>query len=73
MSHLANASETERLEDQLVKRLCETLSSYLEPEQVNECLRAYHFGASAHANQQRKSGEAYICHPVSVAILKTRQ
>jgi RelA/SpoT family (p)ppGpp synthetase len=29
--------------------------------------KAYEYGASAHQNQIRMSGEAYICHPLSVA------
>ena len=40
----------------------------MEPNQVEECVRAYEFGARAHSGQYRKSGEAYICHPVAVAI-----
>jgi len=35
---------------------------------IDDCVRAYEFSADAHAGQFRKSGEAYICHPVSVAI-----
>ena len=55
-------------QEALVKRLSETLSGYLDSEQVDDCLRAYRFGAEAHAGQTRKSGESYICHPVSVAL-----
>ncbi|KJV07940.1 RelA/SpoT family protein [Methylocucumis oryzae] len=58
----------ERPQDQLIKRLCETLSNYLETQQIEDCVRAYEFGALAHQGQTRKSGEDYICHPVSVAI-----
>ena len=58
----------EHPEEKLLKQLCVQLQSYLEPSQVDEVVRAYHFSASAHSGQFRKSGEAYICHPVSVAI-----
>ncbi len=68
MLQVAENFEYESPQDALVKRLCSTLSSYLEPAQVNDCVRAYEFGAKAHAGQFRKSGEAYICHPVAVAI-----
>jgi GTP diphosphokinase / guanosine-3',5'-bis(diphosphate) 3'-diphosphatase len=68
MSQVAENIELEPPQDKLVKTLCSTLSSYLEPAQVNECVRAYEFGAWAHSGQYRKSGEAYICHPVAVAI-----
>lgn len=68
MSQVAESIELELPQDKLVKTLCSTLSSYLEPTQVKECVRAYEFGAWAHSGQYRKSGEAYICHPVAVAI-----
>ncbi len=58
----------ELLESQLVSRLSSTLESYLDAKHVEQCLRAYEFGALAHKGQFRKSGEPYICHPVSVAI-----
>lgn len=64
----ADTIELERPQDQLIRRLCATLSSYLDQNQINDCIRAYEFGAAAHAGQFRKSGEAYICHPVAVAI-----
>ncbi|WP_370690871.1 bifunctional (p)ppGpp synthetase/guanosine-3',5'-bis(diphosphate) 3'-pyrophosphohydrolase [Methylicorpusculum sp.] len=40
----------------------------MDQAQIDDIVRAYHFGAEAHTGQFRKSGEAYICHPVSVAI-----
>jgi RelA/SpoT family (p)ppGpp synthetase len=62
------AAPPERPQDALILRLCDTLAGYLEQSQIDECVRAYEFGAFAHRNQVRKSGEAYICHPVAVAI-----
>jgi len=50
-----------------VRRLVETLESYLPDEQVARVLEAYEFGAAAHQGQTRKSGEPYITHPVAVA------
>ena len=44
------------------------MNNYLDQKQINDVIRAYHFSAAAHSGQFRKSGEAYICHPVSVAI-----
>ncbi|MFA6984759.1 MAG: HD domain-containing protein, partial [Arenimonas sp.] len=43
------------------------LLEYLPEAQVLRVRRAYQVGASAHAGQIRKSGEAYITHPVAVA------
>ena len=68
MLEVADTIELERPQEKLIRRLCSTLSSYLEQAQIDECVRAYEFGAKAHAGQFRKSGEAYICHPVAVAI-----
>jgi len=65
----AGLADTGKLQEHLVGRLCAALSSYLEQAQVDECLKAYEYGAQAHEGQYRKSGEDYICHPVSVAII----
>ena len=43
------------------------LADYLPPDQVRQVRRAYEVGARAHEGQTRKSGEAYITHPVAVA------
>ncbi|WP_290885516.1 bifunctional (p)ppGpp synthetase/guanosine-3',5'-bis(diphosphate) 3'-pyrophosphohydrolase [Arenimonas sp.] len=43
------------------------LADYLPPDQVRQVRRAYEIGARAHEGQTRKSGEAYITHPVAVA------
>ncbi|ASF47371.1 RelA/SpoT family protein [Methylovulum psychrotolerans] len=58
----------ERPQDVLICRLCDTLSLYLDQSQIDDCVRAYQFGANVHQGQVRKSGEDYICHPISVAI-----
>jgi len=53
--------------DHGLRRLIETLEAYLPAEQVESVMLAYDFGAAAHDGQKRKSGEAYISHPVAVA------
>ena len=47
--------------------MLDTLERYLPEEQVEMVMRAYEFGAAAHAGQTRKTGEPYISHPVAVA------
>jgi len=60
--------DVEHPEEKLLNQLCDILSGYLDQDNIQWVVRAYHFGAAAHSGQFRKSGEAYICHPVSVAI-----
>ncbi len=50
-----------------LRRLIETLESYLAEDQVERIVKAYEFGAIAHEGQTRLSGEPYISHPVAVA------
>jgi len=69
MNGLAINLTIERPEEKLLNRLCLALSEYLDPAQIDEVVRAYQFSADAHHGQYRKSGEAYICHPLSVALL----
>ncbi len=69
MNTIADPLLPERTEIELVERLRQRLSGYLEENQVNDCVRAYQFGADAHRGQFRRSGEAYICHPLSVALI----
>ena len=63
MSKLPGASKR----DHGVRRLVQTLKSYLPAEQLAQIIAAYEFGALAHKGQTRKTGEAYITHPVAVA------
>ena len=69
MVDLAPTIDTELPEEKLFRRLCSILSTYLEPSQIEATQKAFEFGAEAHSGQFRLSGEAYICHPLSVAII----
>ncbi len=60
--------QNDALEKILFRRLCRILDEYLEVDQINDIIRAYQVGSKAHKGQFRKSGEPYICHPISVAI-----
>ncbi|MGZ8189882.1 MAG: RelA/SpoT family protein [Methylococcaceae bacterium] len=68
MSKIADTIELDRPQDELIRRLRSTLSGYLDQTEIDACVHAYEFGANAHSGQFRKTGEAYICHPVAVAI-----
>jgi len=50
-----------------ISQLVAKLEAYLPPEQVERVRDAYEYAESAHKGQKRRSGEAYITHPVAVA------
>ncbi|ACE84809.1 RelA/SpoT family protein [Cellvibrio japonicus] len=52
---------------QTIEALSHRLSSYLEPPQISLVKRAYFYAEQAHDGQKRRSGEAYITHPLAVA------
>jgi guanosine-3',5'-bis(diphosphate) 3'-pyrophosphohydrolase len=52
---------------QTLDALNTTLRSYLNTEQSNQVNRAYFFAEQAHYGQRRRSGEAYVTHPLAVA------
>ena len=45
------------------------LGDYLSQEEVKLVKKAYKIADKAHSGQFRKSGEAYISHPLSVALI----
>lgn len=47
--------------------LATDLSDYLGKDQVNSVRRAYYYAEQAHDGQFRRSGEAYVTHPLAVA------
>ena len=50
-----------------IDNLADRLSTYLGPDQVNLVRRAYFYAEQAHDGQRRRSGEAYVTHPLAVA------
>ena len=49
--------------------LYSTLGDYLSQDEVELVKKAYKIADKAHSGQYRKSGEAYISHPMSVALI----
>lgn len=47
----------------------EELESYLDEEEIEQCLKAYQVAEKAHEGQMRRSGEFYITHPVAAALI----
>lgn len=56
-------------ENRLFATLNAELKSYLRPLDEKLLKKAYDFAAKAHIDQKRKSGEPYIIHPLSAAII----
>lgn len=50
-----------------ISDLCRMLQTRLAEEQIQQIYQAYLMAAEAHDGQKRKSGEAYIYHPLAVA------
>ena len=50
-----------------IDALAARLSTYLGADQVNLVRRAYFYAEQAHDGQRRRSGEAYVTHPLAVA------
>ncbi|AHL73933.1 (p)ppGpp synthetase [Stutzerimonas stutzeri] len=50
-----------------IDALADRLSTYLGADQVNQVRRAYFYAEQAHDGQRRRSGEAYVTHPLAVA------
>ncbi|WP_372873784.1 bifunctional GTP diphosphokinase/guanosine-3',5'-bis pyrophosphate 3'-pyrophosphohydrolase [Pseudomonas sp.] len=50
-----------------IDAFADRLSGYLDNDQVNLVRRAYFYAEQAHDGQRRRSGEAYVTHPLAVA------
>ena len=50
-----------------IGQLVSKIESYLPPDQVERVREAFDYAEAAHEGQKRKSGEAFITHPVAVA------
>ena len=52
-----------------IDAFADRLSTYLDGDQVNLVRRAYFYAEQAHDGQRRRSGEAYVTHPLAVASI----
>ena len=50
-----------------VQEITEELLKYLPNADIGIVQKAYEYSAKAHLGQSRRSGEAYISHPIEVA------
>ena len=59
-------------DDVTIEMILEKVREYLDDEeQIRVIEDAYSFAKKKHEGQYRKSGEAYICHPMNVALILT--
>ena len=58
--------------DQDNSSLTQLIKTYLPKREIDKVWEAYRFSEKAHSGQKRRSGEAYISHPVSVACIAAR-
>lgn len=54
---------------QSIEAFSKSLSEYLPPAQIEQVTQAYFYAEQAHEGQSRRSGEAYITHPLAVASI----
>ncbi len=63
--------------DQIVQEAAEKVFASMEyrvqPEQLQQLKDAFEFARDAHKEQRRKSGEPYIIHPISVAMIAAEE
>ena len=50
-----------------IGQLVSKIETYLPPDQVERVREAFEYAETAHKGQKRKSGEAFITHPIAVA------
>jgi GTP pyrophosphokinase len=51
------------------ERLIEQAETYLAPDEIENLKKAFNVANAAHKGQLRKTGEAYINHPIQVALI----
>ena len=62
----------DKTKEELYAELVETIKEYNLEDELGIVEKAYRLADEAHKEQKRKSGEPYIIHPISVAIILTK-
>lgn len=69
---LAENPQESELEVTTIEQLVEITKKYLPEEEAEKLYEVYEFSKKAHEGQVRRSGEAYISHPLAVAGIIAR-
>ena len=59
----------EELTPDAFERLLEQAETYLSSDEIRQLKHAYDFASKSHKGQVRKTGEAFINHPIQVALI----
>lgn len=69
----STTSDYEKIVNGMAEQVFEALQPRTSAEDMERVRQAYLFAKEAHAPQRRKSGEPYILHPVSVALITAKE
>ena len=63
----------EKIVNDLAQEVFDAIAPRVTPEDMERVRQAYLLAKEAHAPQRRKSGEPYILHPISVALIVAKE
>ena len=63
----------EKIVNDLAQEVFDAIAPRVTPEDIERVRQAYLLAKEAHAPQRRKSGEPYILHPISVALIVAKE
>ena len=63
----------EQIVSDLAQQVFDAIAPRITPEDMERVRQAYLLAKEAHAPQKRKSGEPYILHPISVALIAAKE
>ena len=63
----------EQIVSDLAQQVFDAIAPRVTPEDMERVRQAYLLAKEAHAPQKRKSGEPYILHPISVALIAAKE
>lgn len=56
-----------------VDQVFQAMQNRVTPEEMERIRKAFQLASEAHSSQRRKSGEPYIIHPISVALIAAKE